>query len=191
MNANAIAQVTETLRKRLEDALSGSGTVFAGPLDDPSASGAALVLLLYRVMPSASLRNSEHRVATGGVPPVEVYRNALPLELYYMLVVGTVAAGAAGSPPLWALGAAMQTLQAEPNLTGAGVSQETVRLSIEPLSTDETSRIWALYPSANFRTSVAYIATPVWIDPERPEIVGGPVVQDQLFAGTTAAQAVA
>ena len=40
------------------------------------------------------------------------------------------------------------------------MSQETVHVSLEPLTTEETSRIWALFPTANYRTSVAYLATP-------------------------------
>ena len=79
----------------------------------------------------------------------------------------------------------MQALQLEPELTGPAVGYETVHVSLDPLTTEETSRIWALYPSANYRTSVAYLATPVWIDPASPDAAGPPVVQDQLYAGGT------
>jgi hypothetical protein len=51
------------------------------------------------------------------------------------------------------------------------------------LSTDDSSRIWALFPTANYRTSVAYLASPVWIDPPTPEATAGPVVDDRLLAG--------
>ena len=67
----------------------------------------------------------------------------------------------------------MQALQAEPELTGAAVDHETVRVTLEPLTTEEASRIWALFPTANYRTSIAYLATPVWIDPPLPAAVGG------------------
>ena len=185
MNANGILRVTDAIRDRLTAALASSGlpgTVFVGPLDDPAANAAALVLFLYRVIPTPSLRNREHRVATTGVPPVQIYRNALPLDLYYLITVGTLPGGS-GDTPLLGLGYAMQALQANPELAGATVSHETVRLSIEPLTTEEASRIWALYPSANYRTSIAYLASPVWIDPAAPDVVAAPVVQDQLFAG--------
>lgn len=65
MKADGILRVTEVLRERLEVALTGSGvpgTVFVGPLDDVAASGAALILFLYRIAPNPSLRNREHRV---------------------------------------------------------------------------------------------------------------------------------
>lgn len=195
MKGDGILRVTDAIRDRLTAALatgSLTGGVFVGPLDDPAANAAALVLFLYRVIPTPSLRNREHRVATGGVPPVEIYRNALPLDLYFLVTVGTIPGGS-GDTPLLGLGYAMQALQANPEVTGASVNQETVRLSIEPLTTEETSRIWALYPAANYRTSVAYVASPVWIDPALPDAVGAPVVQDQLNAGTkpTATEAAA
>ena len=37
-------------------------------------------------------------------------------------------------------------------------------VTLEPLSTEEASRVWTLFPAVNYRTSVGYIATPVWID---------------------------
>jgi hypothetical protein len=181
VKGDAIYRVMDAIRLRL-DAAVGAGSVFVGPLDDAAASAAKIVLCLYRVIPTPSLRNREHRVATGGVPPIEIYRNALSLDLYFLLTVGTMAGD--GETLLRSLGRAMQALQADPELSGSDVNHETVRLSVEPLTTEETSRIWALYPSANYRTTVAYLATPVWIDPESQDAVGAPVVQDQLFAGS-------
>lgn len=188
MTADGILRVTEALRDRLKLALLASGvpgTVFVGPLDDADASGAALILFLYRIVPNASLRNGEHRVTSAGVPPVIVYRNSLPLDLYYLVTVGTTP-GASEEILLRALGSVIQALQAEPDLTGASVSHETVRVSLEPLGTEDSSRIWALFPTANYRTSVAYLATPVWIDPLMPALEGPPVVEEQLFAGSGA-----
>ena len=55
MSATAIIQVTRAFRDRLTAALTKSGiagTVFVGPLDDADASGAALILFLYRVVPN-------------------------------------------------------------------------------------------------------------------------------------------
>jgi Pvc16 N-terminal domain len=186
MNADAILRVTAALRVRLEAALAASavpGTVFVGPLDDTDASGAALILFLYRVVPNASLRNGEHRVVTGGVPPVQVFRNALPVDLYYLVTVGT-RPRESEEIPLRALGFVMQALHGAPDLVGSGLSHETVRVSLEPLTTEEASRIWALFPTANYRTSIAYLATPVWIDPPFAAAEAAPVVDDSLRAGS-------
>ena len=184
MNADGIKRVTEALRDRLSVALAKSGvpgTVFVGPLDDADVSGAALILFLYRIAPNPSLRNREHRVATG-TTAVQVYHNALPLDLFYLITVGSTP-GASEEAPLRALGFVMQELQANPDLTGASVSQETVHVTLESLTTEESSRIWALFPTANYRTSIAYVGSPVWIDPAAPEPVAARVVRDDLLAG--------
>ena len=189
MSAEAIFRVTQSLRARLQQALlaaGDSGTVVVGPLDDPDAPGASLILFLYRVVPNASLRNRDHVVPSPAPPPPEiVFRNALPLDLYFLLTVGT-RAGLTEEPLLRVLGYAMQALQREPELTGPLLDYQAVHLSLEPLSTDESSRIWQLFPTANYRTSVAYLATPVWIDPPAPLAVAKPVTQDGLLAAPKA-----
>lgn len=185
MSADAIFQVTRALRLRLEQ-VAGAGNVFVGPLDDPDAGSAALILFLYRVAPNASLRNREHRVPSS-VPasPAVLFRNALPLDLHFLLTVGK-SSGPSEEFLLKTLGAAMQALQLDADLTGVEVGYETVHLSLDPLSTDETSRIWALFPTANYRTSVAYLATPVWIDPKQPELTAEAVRTDRLDVGASA-----
>ena len=184
MSAEAIYNVTVALRDRLKAAVNGhgvTGTVFVGPLNE-AASGADLILFLYRVVPSATLRNREHRVASAGPKASIVYRNALPLDLYFLITVGTTPAPGE-EPLLRALGYAIQALQLDPNLVGAPVGQETIHVPLEPLSTEEASRIWALFPTANYRTSVAYVASPVWIDPPQPESEAAPITTDALNAG--------
>ncbi|HKP38685.1 MAG TPA: DUF4255 domain-containing protein [Pyrinomonadaceae bacterium] len=191
MKADAIMRVTALLRKRLEAALalSGvSGTVFVGPLDDAEASGAALVLFLYRILPNANHRNSEHRLPSTIAPPT-VYLNSIPLDLYFLVTVGTTS-DENEERPLQYLGYAIQAIQAAPDLTGPDVDNETVHVTMEPLSTEEASRIWALFPTANYRTSVAYLASPVWVDPPDVLPLAEPVVDDRLHAGAKAAEVV-
>ncbi|HZR83926.1 MAG TPA: DUF4255 domain-containing protein [Candidatus Binatia bacterium] len=189
MSADAILKVTRALKDRLDAALAGNfGKVFVGPLDDADASGAPLILFLYRIVPNSSLRNREHRVATGKPqPPVQVFQNSLPLDLYFLVTVGTTPESSEETL-LHALGLAMQAMQLDPELHLPVTSQETVHVSLEPLTTDESSRIWALFPTANYRTSIAYLATPVWIDPPKPEAQGPRVVQDRLLAGAVASE---
>jgi hypothetical protein len=182
MNADALLRVTKALRERLEQA-AGAGKVFVGPLDDQDAAGASLILFLYRIMPNASLRNREHHMPSDvPPPPVVVFGNSLPLDLHYLVTVGTTPGGGEEAL-LEILGAAMQALQLDPELIGPGVGHETVHVSLDPLTTEETSRIWALFPTANYRTSIAYLASPVWIDPKVPAMVGSPVVKDSLDVG--------
>nr|WP_315249390.1 DUF4255 domain-containing protein [uncultured Duganella sp.] len=182
MSAAAIFQATKALRLRLEQ-VTGPGKVFVGPLDDPDAGNASLILFLYRIMPNATLRNGEHRVANNAAhPPVTIFRNALPLDLYYLLTVGKTS-GPSEEFLLMTLGGAMQALQLDAELTGIEVGYQTVHVSLDPLTTEDISRIWALFPTANYRTSVAYLATPVWIDPQQPEAQAVPVQDDRLDVG--------
>lgn len=186
MKADAILRVTEALRSRLQSALSGAdvpGTVFVGPLDDAEASGAPLILFLYRLAPNASLRNSERRVASVGATSVEVYQNSLPLDLYFLVTVGTTP-GSSEETPLGTLGLVIQTLHGTPELVGPSLDYETSRVTLEPLTTDEASRVWALFPTANYRTSVAYLVSPVWIDPPQPTPTASLVIEDRLLAGS-------
>ena len=189
MNADAVLRVTHALGARLQQAVVASGdpgTVFIGPLDDQDAVGASLILFLYRIAPNASLRNCEHRVPLATPPPaVIVHDNALPLDLHFLLTVGT-RPGMSEEPLLRVLGFAMQALQATPEISGSSVAHEVVRLTLEPLTTEETSRIWALFPTANYRTSVAYVASPVWIDPALPPAHAGVVIEDSLDMGVRA-----
>src|SRR5262249_49608578 len=109
--------------------------------------------------------------------------------LYFLVTVGTVP-NASEEILLKALGFAMQEIQNDPELTGPVVNFQSVHLSLEPLTTEESSRIWALFPTANYRTSIAYCATPVWIDPPQAPPIIQPVVDDQIRAGVKTAEAV-
>ena len=80
MSGDAINLVTLALRRRLEIALTRStvpGTVFVGPLDDADASGAALILFLYRIVPGGTDRSYGLHVARlAGIPGAVVARAA-------------------------------------------------------------------------------------------------------------------
>jgi hypothetical protein len=190
MSAEAIFHTTEAMRARLQLALTASGdagTVYVGPLDSPDAAGASLILFLYRLVPNAALRNRERRVPANNPPPAYIsYSDSLPLDLYYLVTIGT-RPGVNEEPLLRVLGFAIRELQSDPNLVGSSVDHasihESIHVSLEPLTTDEVSRVWALFPTANYRTSIAYLATPVWIDPAQPRTPAAPVVQDTLRAG--------
>jgi hypothetical protein len=181
MNFNAIRLVSEALKKTLEsafDAAGISGSVYIGPLDDQDAQAAAAVLFLYRLVPNADLRSAEHRVAAADpLQPAIVHRGALPLDLYYLLTAGTSETGGEVKS-LSVLGCAMQRLNDQPQLVGVDVEGDTIRVTFEPVGSEEMSRIWTLFPAVNFRTSVVYVVSPVWIDPAIARTDGPPVVRE-------------
>ena len=62
MQADAIQRVSNAISATLAAALDkkANGGVFIGPLDDPKAVGSALVLFLFRIVPTPDLRNVDH-----------------------------------------------------------------------------------------------------------------------------------
>lgn len=187
MSAEAIRTVTLAIQSRLRAALTAAGSSqapFVGPLDDQGAADAPLVLFLYRVAVNHALRNSEHRVLPAGPgATAQVHATSLPLDLHYLLTVGP--RNQAGEPEsLRFLGYAMQALNDNPELVGSQVEGETVRLSPDTASNEDMSRVWALFPTANYRTSVLYLASPVWVDPaaaapRAPGVLGQDVLAGQ------------
>ena len=181
MDFSAIEVVSRTLRQFLEAAFAAQnigGGVYVGPLDDDDARDAAAVLFLYRVSVNADLRNTEHRVPSSNpAAPTIVHRDSLPLNLQYLLTAGTAQTGGE-LQSLRVLGCAIQALNQEPNLVGVDVGGETVRVTLDPVSSEEMSRIWTLFPTANYRTSIVYLASPVWIDPLLGRAEGPPVTRE-------------
>lgn len=195
MSAESIRQITEAIKSRLDTALAVAASVnnepppsltFVGPLDDEDAKNASLVLFLYRIVPNQNLRNAEHTVAlqpaTPNDPPYQTFANALALDLHFILTAGPRdKAGELESLRL--LGFAMQALNDSPVLLGSEINGEVVRLTLDAGNTEEISRIWALFPVVNYRTSVLYCASPVWIDPASATTQATSVVDHGLVAG--------
>ena len=168
MDANAIKFVSEALQSRLTTAFAAHdipGTVYVGPLDNRDADGASVVLFLYRLSVNADLRNDLHLVQPPDPDAQTIaHEGGLPLDLHYLLTAGTPQTGGE-LDALRVLGFAMQALNDAPSLVGIPVQGETVRLTLDSISSEEMSRIWTLFPTSNYRTSVVYLASPVWIDP--------------------------
>jgi len=191
MNSDALDKVSTAIKERLE-ALNGL-TVAIAPPDRETANGSSkLILYPYRVTANASLRNGERvlplphkRRSRDPDPKPEdgpvVYDSALPLDVFYLLTI-TSPTDAKGH---LFLGQAIQELQAHPYFIGEAVDGDTVRLSLEPTSTEEMSRIWALFPNATFRTSVTYLASPVWMDPLDITVAAAVVDDRRLVAHRT------
>lgn len=179
MKEDAIQRVSTAISDRLKTAL-GSPNVFVGPPDADHADQASIIVFPYRVAANQSLRNTERVLPPASADPhgeQTVYQNSVPLDVFYLLTPG-----AAAPEPQISLGKTIQELQRDPNLVGAAVDGDTVRLSLEPATTEELSRIWSLFPNKYYRTSVVYLASPVWIDPTH-STYGARVVDDLRRVG--------
>jgi hypothetical protein len=126
-----------------------------------------LNLFLYRVSTNAGLQNTELPVRNSGGDLVS--RPVLALKLHYLLT-------AYGEDELDAehlLGQAMSLLHdqgilsrdqiraailAEPKVAGSDLADqlEMVKICPEPASLEELSKLWAMFPTTNYRLSTTY-----------------------------------
>jgi len=185
-----IQAVTEAIRDlmtaTLHEAMNappGTFSVYIGP-PDADQDQDELILFPMRVTPSAESRNAERirPYPTAADPPRRV-DPAVPLDVHYLVTAGSPRNSTARDG-LRRLGYAIQAIEAASPLSLPAYFQDAVWLSIEPLSVDELSRIWGLFPSFNCRTSFVFRASPIWIDPLRLDAVGAPVVSHGVLAGT-------
>lgn len=198
-NALAIAAVTRTLRNLLNNI---GATDFSGlpadtrptaeiqvttlPLDrvrngDGDNSRNQVNLFLYHAEPSAAYRNMDmpRQVRSG-----ETGRPSLALNLYYMLT-----AYGQGDSELIAhvlLGTAMRILHDHPVLSRTEIRSalpeaeldtqfENVRVTPQPVSLDEVSKLWTGFQS-EYRLSAAYQISVVLIESLRASVSPLPVL---------------
>lgn len=189
MTADAIFAVTEALRIKLgvaiRDDQAGADQVYVGPPVAKDVGTRRLSLFLFHLEPNRDLRNAEHLVTPaldGDQPRVEA--DALPLDLRYLLSVFRPAGdgGAADADELNTLGLAIQALHAEPTLRGPGLDDQVVRVTPEPYPMEEMSRVWGLFPETSYRTSMVYLASPVFVSVD-PEPAGPRVLERTLRSG--------
>ena len=179
------------LRNAATGALEGSPdeSVFIGPpVRGADGVGSRPVsLFLFHLVPNGELRNAPRYVtaADDGAPaddPDE--RDALVLDARYLISVHRPV-GVAEPNELSRLGQVLAALQARPTLSGALLPGQEVRLSPEPYPMEEMSRIWGLFPNEAYRTSVVYLATPIFVD-ARDVLRGEPVASRRVDAGVSA-----
>jgi hypothetical protein len=183
----AIHQTTAALKRLLERALETvlpddleQQGIHVGPPIASEVGSRIASLFLFHLQPNAELRNeprfSSPPATSAATGPAEL-RNALPLDLHYLITVFPINPNSGFSEPndLAILGRIMQAIHTEPTLAGATLSDQMVRLTPEPYPMEEMSRIWSLFPDNVYRTSIVYLASPVFVEAGAPEY--GPPVQ--------------
>ncbi len=190
-NRLAIAAVTACLRNLLASALAGDPdlsdtTVTAQPLDkarDAAATANQLNLFLYMISPNAAWRNQD---MPGRTRSGEVASPPLALNLFYLVSAYGRDNDVQQPFSQLLLGQAMSALYDHPLLghdeiaaalpgNDLGDQPERVRITLQPLSIEEISKLWAGF-QMQYRLSVAYEVAVVLIDPLRPVRAGPPVL---------------
>lgn len=190
-NALAIATVTATLRRTLQDAVNadvpGAKVTTQRPdtIPDP-APGPSINLFLYQVTSNAARRNESvpHRAGNG---TAVLQRPRTALDLHYLV---SFYGSDAELEPQRLLGATARTLHARPLLTRQSIrdmladaafaflagsnladDDEIVRVTPASLSLEELSKLWSVFFQTRYVLSAAYQAGVVLIEAdERPRV---------------------
>jgi hypothetical protein len=180
MTAQALYEVTDALRVRLESAV-GEGQVYVGPPDGEDVGDRLVSLFLFHIDPNRDLRNTPFIAVSEDPDDPAIEIDAHPVDLRYLISVFRTGGNGGTAEPaeLLNLGLIMQTLRAQPTLLGPVVGEQVVRVTHEPYPMEEMSRVWGLYPQTFYRTSVVYLVSPVFIALE-PTSSGPPVVERTL-----------
>lgn len=192
-NPLAVAAVTATLAQLMgrvieDPTLSGAG-VSIGPPDAVvrTSKDRQINLFLYGVGPNPAWRNADLPFRNGDGRGVG--QPVLALDLHY-LVTGY----GHGDDELDAqhlLAHAMSLIQdnavltpdqiraaqaAEPAIALSDLAdqRDLVRLTPLPLSMEDLSKLWGMFPSTNYRLSVAFQASVVLVERRRPAVVAPP-----------------
>jgi hypothetical protein len=184
MSADAIADLTAAIRNRIEAAV-GASTVHIGPpVSADLGASQSITLFLFHVEPNRELRNAEHLVEPPGGAPDDLLAlsESLPLDLRYVISVFRRPPNAAYPAELRLLGQLVQALAAEPTFTDPVLSGQTVRVTPEPYPMEEMSRVWGLFPTTPYQTSIVYTASPVFITYATPA-AAAPVSSRSLRGG--------
>lgn len=141
-----------------------------------------LTLFLYSITPTVELRNElEIPGNRAGDAPV-----AEPLDLYYLLTAFAPATQDPTEQTLDAqllLGFAMRVLFDNGTLTGSVLRgnlprDQELRLTLQPMTVEDLTRIWSVFPDSVLHASVSFLVTPVQLLSTRTR-GGHPVVSRQ------------
>jgi hypothetical protein len=180
-NALAVAAVTAALRNLLTQGLTADpelsdATVTTQPLDRSRVNGNnanQVNVFLYHALPSGAWRNTDiyGRPGETGAPP-------LGINLYYLITPYGRDNDAKKPFSHHLMGRAMSILYDHPILGADEIKAalpnndlwlqiERVRLTLQPFSLEELSKLWTGFQT-QYRLSIAYEAAVVLIDSTRP-----------------------
>lgn len=170
-----IKDVSATLLDLLKTNLPGVAIDLLSP-KHPGAN--RLTLFLYKVLENPDFKNTSHpALTTTSDGKLIETRSPLTVDLYYLLTAHS------GSTNLLqahtALSRAMRVFYDNGVLQGSllraddpskGLTEDaTLRLTLNPISMEDMSRIWGAFPDTAYEISVAYLVTPVAIESTRQE----------------------
>jgi hypothetical protein len=144
------------------------------PRDVNQNKSVRLTLFLYSISPSVELRN-ELEIPGNESPNGEVSE---PLDLYYLLTAFAPATQDPTDQTLDAellLGFAMRVFFDNGILTGTALRgdlprAEELRLTLQPMTVEDLTRIWSVFPDSVLHASVSFLLTPVRLRARRTQV---------------------
>ena len=201
-NFLAIATVTATLCWNLQNAVgadvnSAVITAVRPDADETTLPSTGINVFLYQVTPNAYWRNSD--LPTRRSDASLTQRPRVALDLHYLL---TFYGDDSRLETQLLLGSAARTLHAQPIITQQQIQDmltlspfrtalastdlineiETVKLTPQPLSLEELSRLWSFMFQTTYVLSATYMASVVLIEPEDAPQSALPVQETKVYA---------
>jgi hypothetical protein len=202
-NYLAIATVTEAIRQMLDSAVKAD---FAGAANEATATGVrpnadskllpklGVNLYLYQVSPNAAFRNADLPTRRDDGSVWQTPRAAL--DLHYLL---SFYGDEAKLEPQQVMGSVIRTLHASPVLLQKQIVHiietsdylkksdldkeiERIKLTPQPLTTEELSKIWSVFFQNSYTLSIAYMASVVFIEGKESPTPSLPVKARKVYA---------
>jgi Pvc16 N-terminal domain len=176
-----ICDVSATLLQLLKGTLGVANVALAPPRNATTL----LTLFLYKVRENPHLRNDARRSLPVDVDGKLVEQEPpLMVDLYYLLTAHHATDQLEAHR---ALSRAMRVFYDNAILRGSVIqatkdrgltSDATLRITLDPISMEDMTRIWSAFPDTQYEISVTYLVTPVPIESSR--ILGTAPVVDQI-----------
>jgi Pvc16 N-terminal domain len=181
-----IADVSRTVVDLLKTQIGDSNLKIA--LASPKNPGNnELTLFLYKLTPNADLNNADRRFVPGPNGTLAAERASLVLDAYYMLTAHASDPTRLGDAHR-ALSLGMRVFHDHGIVSGSllradspshGLTADSLlRITLTPITMEDMTRIWSVFPDTPYEISVSYLVTPVEIE-SALEVTGAPVV-DQV-----------
>jgi uncharacterized protein DUF4255 len=195
----SIAGVSQSLVNLLGDRMVEPATITLAPPDVTveQTGDTRLNVYLYHLSENGFLKNQE---IPGEGHPGAYGRPPLSINLHYIFtaLAHTETVGDADMKAQLVLGDAMRVLHDYP-VVSANLMQlkspgktildlslldefEQIKLTLQPKSLEEISKIWTALPQVNFRRSVVYEVSVVQIESQQERTSGPPVRQRRVYA---------
>ena len=182
----------ELLRKDVSDDAKARIAVISP--EDAKDAGVQLGLFLYATIEDPTLKNEPTRFVDHG----QRQQAPLTVDLYYMLTAYGPASGEVPSNRSFIahreLSRGMRVFYDNGIITGMDLnpklvkeSVEALRVSLNPVTVEDMTRVWSVFPNQAYRPSVAYLVTPVPI-PSKEFFSDTRVTEQRTHAGPRAAQ---